>query len=135
MDVVVPQLFLFVEANGSSISSLDVKTLLAAFLRLSAHPVCIAMLLCSTMLNHVGELQPSSHLSPRLFPLTQPYQKCMVCSQSERPPIQILPEVFDCLHYCQDLLPGGAVVLLGGRESFAVIGDNHLSSTLDVLLG
>jgi len=46
----------------------------------------------------------------------------MVRTQPEHSAIKIRSEVLHRLDYCQELFPGGAVILLSGGESFTVIG-------------
>jgi len=41
----------------------------------------------------------------------------MVCLQPEHSAVEIRPEVFHCLDYCQELLPGGAVILLAAERA------------------
>jgi len=83
MNIVISQLLLYVKAGGSSISSLDMQTLLAFPLQPSTHPTGVLMLLSNMMLNLIGELsknlRPLDHLARRLCLFIQLYQRCMVC--------------------------------------------------------
>jgi len=67
-----------------------------------------------------------------LNPVTQPNELDMLHPQSEQSAVEIKLEVFHRLDYCQELLPGGAVILLGGGEGFAIIGDDYLPTLLDL---
>jgi len=56
----------------------------------------------------------------------------MVHLQPEHSAVEIRSEVLHRFDYCQELLPGGAVILLGGRESFAVVSNDYLPTFLDL---